>query len=139
MRYHDLGWHACAAALVLLIGTTAACSADHDPAPAVTANPSPSGIELKTIAHRAVGEHITLTAGLSRVLNDEAFVVRDVDLPVPGLLVLGELPERTRPPALVTIAGVITLYHPEDLPENSELAAFRDHKIVVAETVRSWA
>ena len=139
MRRQDLVRHACAAALVLLTGAAASCSAGYHPVPAITANPSPSGVVLKTIANRAVGEHITLTAILSRVLNDEAFVVRDVDLPDQGLLVLGELPTRTSPPALVTVTGVIAVHHPEDLLQDSALADFVDRKIVVADTVRSWA
>lgn len=138
MKHHDLGRHAGAAALILLTGGASACHAADEPTPAITANLSPSGEALKTIANSGVGEHITLTAGLSRVLTRQAFVVRDVDLPEQGLLVLGELPAQARPPALVTITGVVTIYHPEGLGEDSELADFRDRKIVVADTVRSW-
>ncbi|MEU4244720.1 hypothetical protein [Actinoplanes sp. NPDC026619] len=145
MQRLDLRRPACGGLLALLAGTAAACTPDREPMPAVTADPSPSGVALRTIANHKTGDRITLTAGLSRVLNDQAFVVRDVDLPDQGLLVLGRVPAGTRPPALITVSGVIAVLDsdlagiPDDLDATADITPFRNRKIVIADTVRSWS
>jgi hypothetical protein len=47
---------------------------------------------LETIATTRLGQRLTLTPSVDRLLETRAFVVRDVDLPPDGLLVLGDLP-----------------------------------------------
>jgi hypothetical protein len=124
--------------VVLACLSVFACSSSDEPTP----EPSPSP-PLNTIEASEVGDRLTVTASVADVPAGRSFVVRDVDLPDDGLLVLGE--SDVRVPALVTVVGTIerfTFDRFSDRYELTDAAAYRrfeGRKILVADDVRSWA
>jgi hypothetical protein len=79
----------------------AGCSSSPQPTP----EPSSTRIE-DTITATDVGDHLVVTASVTRVLDERAFVVQDVDLPTAGLLVLCRTaPPTLTPPDLVMVDG----------------------------------
>ncbi|MEU8230461.1 hypothetical protein AB0C12_12780 [Actinoplanes sp. NPDC048967] len=135
-----------ASVTVLLIFAMAACSSPgrwHGTDPTV---PSPSATAtVRTIADSEVGDRITVTAVLVTVISERSFVVEDVDLPNRGLLTLGHLPEHSGQGDLLTMRGVIATFDFDRLAwtyglvRDSRYEKFQDHKILIAQDVRSWA
>jgi hypothetical protein len=131
------------ALLLLVVGlVTPACTSshdeDHDPRPTRNA-------VLDTIAASTVGDRLTVTAGVAQMPDKRSFIVRDVDLPDAGLLVLGVHPAGLRPNDLVTAEGTIALFRfehfrsPYQLSDAAAYASFEGRKCLVSENVRSWA
>jgi hypothetical protein len=124
-------------ALLACFSATACSSPDE-----ATPEPSRSPL-LNTIEASEVGDRLTVTASVTDVLPGRSFVVRDVDLPDDGLLVLGEA--QVRAPALVTAEGVIERFTFDRFRDRYELAdaaaflRFEDRKFLLAEDIRSWA
>jgi hypothetical protein len=124
-------------ALLACLSATA-CSSSED------ATPEPSRSPLSnTIEASEVGTRLTVTASVADVLPGRSFVVRDVDLPDDGLLVLGEA--RVRTPALVTVEGVIERFTYDrfrdrwKLTDAAAFLRFEGRKFLLAEDIRSWA
>ena len=120
----------------------AGCDVSADPEP----EPMPSrSAPLDTIAAAAEGERIVLTAGVTGVLSDRAFVVGDVDLPDEGLLVLTPAAVDVAAPDLVTVDGVLRKFTfpafrvPFGLVQAGPYEPFEGRKVLVAADVRSLA
>jgi hypothetical protein len=68
-----------------------------------------------------------------------------VDMPQQGLLALGLHPAHAPPPDLLTLRGVIDTFDFERVARAYKVVPdtapykFRDHKILIAHDVRSWA
>lgn len=129
----------------LLVAACSAPSRRHD-TESITPAPTPAvTTPLRTIAGSAVGDELTVTAALATVLSGRSFIVRDVDLPEHGLLVLGHLPDGARPADLLTVRGVIDTFDFDRLAWTYRLAhddrldTFQGRKILIAQDVRSWA
>jgi hypothetical protein len=125
--------------MCLLASACTTSSDDEDPVP-----PTRSAV-LDTIATTRLGQRLTLTASVDRLLETRAFVVRDVDLPPDGLLVLGDRPPGLRAPDLVRVQGMIQLftfnglgaaYH---LTNAARYSRYERRKVLVADLIRSWA
>ena len=125
-------------ACLLVAGCTS--SDDDEPRPA----PTRSAV-LDTIARSDVGDRLTVTATVTRVLSRRAVVLRDVDLPPGGLLVLGDVPAGLRTDDLVTVVGRIDRFAYQRfgpsyrLGSASAYAPFEGAKALVAESFRSEA
>lgn len=124
-------------ALLVCFSASACSSSDK-------ATPEPSrGPLLNTIEASEVGDRLTVTASVADVLPGRSFVVRDVDLPDNGLLVLGQA--QVRAPALVTVEGTIERFTFDRFGDRYELIdtaaflRFEGRKVLVAEDIRSWA
>jgi hypothetical protein len=132
-------WPAILAALILLTGCTPPWDRDRpDALPSRTPPPS-------TMERVEPGDHLTVTAGVATVFSDHVFVVRDVDLPEQGLLVLSPVPTQLEPPDLVTATGVIRLFRyaelkgPFWLGDPAPYRPFEERKVLLATDVRSQA
>ncbi|GAA3347087.1 hypothetical protein GCM10020358_60550 [Amorphoplanes nipponensis] len=112
-----------------------------DPEP----RPTQATTIMNTIEASDVGDRLTLTAVVVRVLTASSFVVHDVDLPDDGLLVLGGSLTAMHPHDLVTVAGTIDLFAFDRFRERfslgpaSSYGLFEGRKVLVAHDVRSWA
>jgi hypothetical protein len=130
--------------LLLLCLVAASCTSARD-APRDEAAPTPSGAVLDTVERVAVGDRLTITAAVVRVLAPRAFVVSDVDLPDRGLLVLGDGPAGLSRNDLVTVSGTVDRFafdrfrFPYDLADAGAYGSFEGRKVLVASAVRSWA
>ncbi|MEU4770898.1 hypothetical protein [Micromonospora sp. NPDC023644] len=91
-----------------------------------------------------MGDRLTLTATVDRVITDTAFVVRDADLTDGTLLVLTTGPSAPAPPQLVTVRGTVIRFSHRDLSDRYRLGspgpyrAFEGGRALVAQelTVR---
>lgn len=125
--------------LVLLTCFSAfACSSSDEVTPEPRRSPP-----LGTIEASELGDQLTVTASVADLPVGHSFVVRDVDLPDDGLLVLGEADVRV--PALVTVVGTIERFSFDRFRDRYQLAErpayvrFEGRKILVAEKIHSWA
>jgi hypothetical protein len=130
------------AALPAVVLLVAGCT---DPPPEAPPRPEPvSTRPTGTVARAEVGDRLTVTASVERVITDTAFVVRDVDLTDGTLLVLSTARPAPAPPQLVTVEGtVIRFSHPEfadryRLGPPGPYRAFEGRQALVAEELRSW-
>ena len=100
-------------------------------------------VTVNTIARLRPGDRHVVTAGVGAVLAERAVVVRDVDLPEQGLLVLTATATDLRAPVLVTVDGVIRLFTfdafrvPFGLTDPAVYHPFEGRKVLVAGRVRS--
>ncbi|MCA2219029.1 hypothetical protein [Jidongwangia harbinensis] len=100
---------------------------------------------LDTIAATDVGERLVLTASVATVLGDRAFVVRDVDLPDDGLLVLTTTSTGFRAPDLVSVEGTVRRFTfagfkvPFGLSGPRPFQLFEGRKVLVAAKAQSLA
>ncbi|WP_412751611.1 hypothetical protein [Krasilnikovia sp. M28-CT-15] len=123
-----------------LLSGSCSLSGGDDPEP----RPTRTTI-MNTIEASDVGDRLTLTAVVVRVLTASSFVVHDVDLPDDGLLVLGGSLTSMHPRDLVTVAGTIDIFTFERFRGRFVLAPapsydrFEGRKVLVAHDVRSWA
>ncbi|WP_203789814.1 hypothetical protein [Paractinoplanes rishiriensis] len=82
---------------------------------------------------------------MTAVLTTQLFVIEDADLPERGLLVLGGPVSGLHDRSLVTVQGTIQrfelerLAEPYQLPADGDFARFEGRKVLLAESVRSWA
>jgi hypothetical protein len=113
-------------------------TAETPPRPASTSPPS-------TLARTAIGDRLTVTAAVERIVDDRAFVVRDVDLTAGALLVLTRQVVDMTPPQLVTVEGTVILFSYGDLAVEHGLGddldtyrAFDGQKALVAGQVTVW-
>jgi hypothetical protein len=107
-------------------------------------DPDPPRRDADTIADAAIGQRLTITAGVDRRLSDRSFIVRDADLPDDGLLVVTLAPTHVWYPVLVTVTGTVRMFHPADfawlrLSERSRYTAFDARKVLLADEVKVWA
>jgi hypothetical protein len=115
-----------------------ACSSSDEATPEPSRRPP-----LDTIEASEVGDRLTVTASVADVPGAGSFVVRDVDLPDDGLLVLSEA--EVQVPALVTVEGTIERFDLDrfsgryGLTDAATYRRFEGRKILVADEVRSWA
>lgn len=116
-----------------------ACGSSEKPTPEPSRRPPPMG----TIEASEVGDRLTITASVTDVPAGRSFVVRDVDLPDEGLLVLGEA--AVQAPALVTVEGTIERFTFDRFGDRYALTdpafyrRFEGRKVLVADQIRSWA
>ncbi|MEU8214014.1 hypothetical protein AB0B85_32970 [Micromonospora sp. NPDC049044] len=89
-------------AVVLLAGGCTGEPAAPRPSPVPTPTTAPG-----TVARAEVGDLLTVTASVERVITDGAFVVRDVDLTDGALLVLSTGLTVPAAPQLVTVEGTV--------------------------------
>ncbi|MFY1594802.1 hypothetical protein [Micromonospora sp. WMMD737] len=97
-----------------------------------------------TVARAEVGDRLTVTAAVDRVITDTAFVVRDADLTDGTLLVLTTGASVPAPPQLVTVRGTVVRFSHRDLSDRYRLGspgpyrAFEGGRALVAQelTVR---
>ncbi|MEV1142122.1 hypothetical protein [Micromonospora sp. NPDC049799] len=134
--------HPALAALSAVILLTAGCT--NPPAvPQPSPEPAPA-TRLGTIARAEVGDRLTVTATVDRVIADRAFVVRDVDLTNGILLVLSAGPSAPAPPQLVTVQGTVIRFSHRDLADHYALGppgpyrAFEGRPALVAQALRTW-
>lgn len=111
-----------------------------------TPEPEPTrSAVLDTIAAAEPGERLVVTASVVTVLADRAFVVRDVDLPENGLLVLTTARTAFRAPDLVSVDGVVRQFSfesfkvPFGLSDPLPFQLFEGRKALVAARVQSLA
>lgn len=126
------------AVVLLVTGCTSPPAAPRpSPAPLPTTRPG-------TVARAEVGDRLTVTAAVDRVITDTAFVVRDADLTDGTLLVLTAGPSAPAPPQLVTVRGTVIRFAHRDLSDRYRLGspgpyrAFEGGRALVAQelTVR---
>lgn len=114
-----------------------------EPEPEPSLEPSPTS-SLGTVAKAEVGDRLTVTAAVERIITDTAFVVRDADLTGGTLLVLSAGTSPPAPPQLVTVEGTVIRFSHRELTDRYRLGppgAYRDFEggpAVTAETVRVW-
>jgi hypothetical protein len=121
---------------VLLLG---GCSTDG-PAPRPSPSPetsTPSG----TVERSDVGDRLTLTAVVERVLGPRSFVVRDADLADVGVLVLTTRPVEVAVPDVVVVAGTVTVFRyarsgGDRLGDQRAFRQYEGRKALLAQTVR---
>jgi|SRR3954447_7408834 hypothetical protein len=126
-------------AIVMLCGAVG-CSGGPQPTP----EPSPTRIE-DTITAADIGEHLVVTASVTHVLEERAFVAGDVDLPQAGLLVLSRVPPGLAPPDLVVIDGHVQQFSYRSFGPLYQLTGparyrpWENGKVLVADDIRSLA
>ncbi|MEU7932371.1 hypothetical protein [Micromonospora echinofusca] len=94
--------------------------------PPAAPQPSPEPVPTTrpgTVARAEVGDRLTVTATVDRVISDTAFVVRDVDLTDGILLVLTTGPSAPAPPQLVTVRGTVIRFSHRDLDDRYRLGS----------------
>jgi hypothetical protein len=128
------------AAIVVLFGLVG-CSSSPQPTP----EPSSTRIE-DTITATDVGDHLVVTASVTQVLDERAFVVQDVDLPSAGLLVLCRMtPPTLTPPDLVMVDGHVQQFSYPGLSPQYRLTGpdryrpWGKAKILVADDIKRLA
>lgn len=124
--------------VLLTYFSVVACTSSDEAAPEPSPGPPPVG----TIAASEVGDRLIVTASVTDVPAGWSFVVRDVDLPEEGLLVLGRA--EVRVPALVTVEGTVQRFAFDrfsdryGLTDAASYRRFEGRKILVADEIRSW-
>ncbi|GIJ80943.1 hypothetical protein SAMN05443287_104526 [Micromonospora phaseoli] len=124
------------AAVLVVTGCTHEPVADPPARPGATSPPS-------TLTRVAVGDQMTVTAAVDRIVDD-ALVVRDVDLTEGTLLVLTEQAVDASPPQLVTVEGTVVRFSYRDLAAHHRLSdreayrPFEGQKALVASRVTVW-
>jgi hypothetical protein len=97
-----------------------------------------------TMSGAAVGDRLVITASVDRVLSAGSFVVRDVDLPAEGLLVLAaHAPDGLAPAVLLQLDGTVALFRYRDIPrallgEASLYRVYEGKKVLIADRVQAW-
>lgn len=129
------------AGLVLAALPSAGCTWDPAPQPSPRpASTSPSS----TMARAEIGDRLTVTAAVERVVDDAAFVVWDVDLADDSLLVLTRQVVEAAPPQLVTVEGTVVRFSYRDLLGRPGLGdpdayrSFEGRKALAADQVTVW-
>jgi hypothetical protein len=126
-------------ALALALATTSACSGGPE------GEPAPARPKYRmTIANSDVGERLTITAGVHRCLSGTSFIVRDVDLPVGGLLVVASEPVQIWYPVLVTVTGAVVVFRYANFADVLQgpgrlYEQFEGRKELLADDVHVWA
>ncbi|MEU8327903.1 hypothetical protein [Micromonospora sp. NPDC048839] len=126
-------------AVVLLVGGCTGEPAAPQPSPVPTPTTPPG-----TVARAKVGDHLTLTASVERVITNGAFVVRDVDLTDGTLLVLSTGLSVPAAPQLVTVEGTVIRFSHRDLTGRYHLGsprpyrAFEGGRALVARELTAW-
>lgn len=126
--------------VLICLMVTACTSSTHrdDSRPEPTRGPT-----VNSFAARQIGEQLTLTAGVEKMLETHAFVVQDVNLPVRGLLVLGDPPRELRAPDLVTVRGIVERFEfqrfaePYALRDKALYTPFEGQKMIIADMIKS--
>ncbi|MFI6243193.1 hypothetical protein ACIBEF_25295 [Micromonospora sp. NPDC050795] len=91
-----------------------------------------------------MGDQLTVTASVERVINERAFVVRDVDLTDGTLLVLSTGSSVPAAPRLVTVEGTVNRFSHRDLTDRYHLGppgpyrAFEGGRALVARKLTVW-
>ncbi|MDY7090887.1 MAG: hypothetical protein SYR96_38110 [Actinomycetota bacterium] len=128
--------------------TVTACTSSAERAETGSGTPAPrpsAGTSLKTVPGLDIGEQVTVTAAVSRILADSAFTISDVDLPEDGLLTLALTSDRLRPRSLVTVHGTIDRFDFDRIGGAYELAhrepfeEFTGQKYLIAQDIRVWS
>ncbi|MEV4544369.1 hypothetical protein [Micromonospora echinaurantiaca] len=129
------------AGLILAALSSAGCTWDPAPQPSPrTASTSPPS----TLARAEIGDRLTVTAAVERVVDDAAFVVWDVDLADDPLLVLTRQVVEAAPPQLVTVEGTVVRFSYRDLVGRPGLGdpdayrSFEGQKALAADQVTVW-
>ncbi|MBX7267678.1 hypothetical protein KIF24_17635 [Micromonospora sp. Llam7] len=136
----DIRWAAVATGLAAVLVATG-CT--HDPAPEPPPRPA-STSPPSTLARVEVGDRLTVTATVERIVGDEALVVRDVDLTDGTLLVLARQAVEASPPQLVTVEGTVVRFSYGDLAARHRLTdrdayhPFEGQKALTASQVTVW-
>ncbi|MEV1155980.1 hypothetical protein AB0J27_11315 [Micromonospora chokoriensis] len=126
-------------AVVLLVG---GCTGEPE-APQPSREPAPTTAP-GTVARAEVGDQLTVTASVERVITDSAFVVRDVDLTDGTLLVLSTGLSVPAAPQLVTVEGTVIRFSHRDLTGRYQLGppgpyrAFEGGRALVARELTVW-
>ncbi|MFC4018484.1 hypothetical protein ACFOW4_11090 [Micromonospora sp. GCM10011542] len=130
------------AALAAAVLLAASCM---DPPKASPPEPRPlPATPPGTVAQAEVGDRLTVTASVERIITDVAFVVRDADLTDETLLVLTAGPRAPAPPQLVTVRGTVIRFSHRELVGRYPLGppgpyrAFDGGPALVAEEVTAW-
>ncbi|MER7459265.1 hypothetical protein [Micromonospora sp. NPDC126480] len=116
------------------------CTREPEPEPPRPASTSPPS----TLARAEVGDRLTVTAAVERIIDDGAIVVRDVDLTDGSLLVLTRQAVEARPPQLVTVEGTVVRFVYGDLAGERGLGdpetyrAFDGQKALAAGRITVW-
>ncbi|RKN47665.1 hypothetical protein D7223_12995 [Micromonospora endolithica] len=127
------------AALASVVLLAAGCTGESA-APRPSPEPAPTTAR-GTVARAEVGDRLTVTASVERVITDAAFVVRDVDLTDGTLLVLITGPSIPAPPQLVTVQGTVIRFSHRDLTDRYDLGppgpyrAFEGGRALVAQEI----
>ncbi|MEW2386094.1 hypothetical protein AB0873_28945 [Micromonospora sp. NPDC047707] len=130
------------AALTAVALSTAGCT-DPPAAPAPSPEPAPT-TRPGTVARAQVGDRLTVTATVDRIITDTAFVIRDVDLTDGTLLVLSAGASAPAPPHLVTVQGTVIRFAHGDLADRYALGpsgpyqAFKGGPALVAQALTAW-
>ncbi|MDG4782281.1 hypothetical protein O7614_21705 [Micromonospora sp. WMMD961] len=130
------------ATLPLLVLLTVGCTHPSTP-------PEPSPVPVPTtragtVARAEVGDRLTVTATVERIIGETAFVVRDADLTDGTLLVLTAGPSAPAPPQLVTVVGTVVSFAHRDLASRYHLGspgpyrAFEGGRALVAQELTVW-
>ncbi|MFI7549287.1 hypothetical protein ACIBQ2_06035 [Micromonospora sediminimaris] len=123
----------------LLAGTGCAPEPVAEPPPPATGTSPPN-----TLAKVDVGDALTVTATVDRVIDERALVVRDVDLADRTLLVLTGQAVEAAPPQLLSVEGTVVRFSYRSLAARHHLtdrAAYRPfegQKALVASQVTVW-
>ncbi|MBQ0906080.1 hypothetical protein [Micromonospora sp. U21] len=123
-------------AVLLAAGCTGA-------APQPTPKPVPTTAP-GTVARAELGERLTLTASVERIITGAAFVVRDLDLTDGTLLVLSVAASAPAPPQLVTLEGIVIRFSHRELSERYHLGPpgpyqdFEGRRALVARNLTVW-
>ncbi|MEU4426579.1 hypothetical protein AB0F81_38655 [Actinoplanes sp. NPDC024001] len=100
---------------------------------------------MKTIAVSNIGDQLTVTGAIERVLGPTTIVVDGVDLPKDGLLVLGRPRTGVRVYDLVTVTGTVARFAYDQMAPTYELTGadpyreFADRKVLIADEIQSHA
>ncbi|GAB3838090.1 hypothetical protein GCM10029963_03780 [Micromonospora andamanensis] len=133
--------HAAVAAglAAVLVGTGCARDPVAEPPPPSTGTSPPN-----TLARVEVGDALTVTAAVDRVVDERALVVRDIDLADGTLLVLTRRAVAASPPQLVTVEGTVVTFSyrglaaRHHLTDPAEYRSFEGRKALVAGQVTVW-
>ncbi|MBM0202427.1 hypothetical protein ACIA47_16075 [Micromonospora sp. NPDC051227] len=126
-------------AVVLLAAGCTSSPVTPQPSPEPTLTTTPG-----TVARAEVGDLLTVTASVERVITDTAFVVRDVDLTDGTLLVLSTGQPVPTPPQLVTVQGTVIRFSHRDLTDRYQLGpsgpyrAFEGGRALAARELTVW-
>ncbi|WP_327001713.1 hypothetical protein OHA72_42300 [Dactylosporangium sp. NBC_01737] len=82
------------------------------------------------------GTTLTVTAVVTEVRGDRAFVLADADLPVSGQLVVAATPVRVAVGELVTVTGTVMLLDPPALQRYGVAAEFGAVTVVATQVVQ---
>lgn len=134
-----------ASVLCLAAGGCTIADGSRAPGPGPARPHASSVTSLPSLPPHRVGDHVTITAAVTAVLATQLFVIDDADLPERGLLVLGGPASGVHDRSLVTVRGTIhrfelkRLAEPYQLPADGGFARFEGRKVLLAESVHSWA